>query len=62
MPVVCRVKPVASEEVVRTVDAVKKDDDSADPPKRCAHCDSQASLGEKLVRCAACSQVRYCGR
>ena len=45
-----------AEEVVRTVDAVKKEkeDDSADCPlKRCAHCDSPASPGEKLVRCAA---------
>ena len=43
-----------AEEVVRTVDEVKKKDDSADAPKQCAHCDSQASPGEKLVRCAAC--------
>ena len=52
---------LSAEEVVCTVDEVKKKDDS-DTPKLCAHCNSQASPGEKLVRCSACSQVSYCGR
>ena len=42
---------------------MKKKDYSDDPPKQCEYCGSQeAAPGEKLVRCAACSQVRYCGR
>ena len=35
---------------------------SAEPPKRCAHCNRQAAPDEKLVRCGACRQARYCGK
>jgi hypothetical protein len=62
----CVASSLSDEEAARRQDgdAMKKKEDSAGEaaPKRCAQCDSPAAPGEKLVHCAACRQICYCGR